>query len=382
MRILAFDTTLGACSAAVFDAGLGRVLAHAYEPLERGHAEMLVGMVRDVLDRSGVAMSGIDRLAVTVGPGTFTGVRIGLSLARGLKLALGLPVCGLTSLEAIRLNLRDNPGDRPIAALIEARRGEFYMAAWSAGGAQIVAPCAIRHEDAAGLVPPGSLLLGTGADRLLDLAGGAGGFERARVPGLPDAARIAEAAADLTPCEEPPQPVYLRPPGARLPARADGGISIIEAAPEHAPVLAALQGECFDDKWQAADVARLMALPGAISLLAFVAPDTDRPAGFALARRAADEAEIISIGTAAAFRRRGVARRLVGRLADLLVAEGVRALFIEVAAGNEAASALYEALGFTAAGLRAGYYARPGGGAEDAIVMRLSLPGAAFADAG
>src|SRR5687768_8857980 len=105
MLVLAFDTTLGACSAAIFDAGAGRLLAHAYEPLERGHAERLVGMVRDVLFRSGVEISAIDRIAVTVGPGTFTGVRIGLALARGLKLALGTPVCGLTSLEAIRLNV-------------------------------------------------------------------------------------------------------------------------------------------------------------------------------------------------------------------------------------------------------------------------------------
>ncbi|MFW6077038.1 MAG: tRNA (adenosine(37)-N6)-threonylcarbamoyltransferase complex dimerization subunit type 1 TsaB, partial [Hyphomicrobiales bacterium] len=155
MRILAFDTTLGACSAAVYGAAAGRLLGHARELLERGHAEALVGMVRGVLDRSGVALADIDRIAVTVGPGTFTGVRIGLSLARGLKLALGTPVCGLTSLEAIRLNVDDNADARPVAAVIDARRGEFYCAAWSADGAVIVAPRAVRHEDAADLVPPG-----------------------------------------------------------------------------------------------------------------------------------------------------------------------------------------------------------------------------------
>src|SRR5680860_1420892 len=105
-------------------------------------------MVRGVLDRSGARLSNIGRIAVTVGPGTFTGVRIGLSLARGLKLALGTPLCGLTSLEAIRLNVRDNPDGRPIATLIDARRGEFYLAAWSADGARIVAPCAVRHQAA------------------------------------------------------------------------------------------------------------------------------------------------------------------------------------------------------------------------------------------
>jgi tRNA threonylcarbamoyl adenosine modification protein YeaZ len=340
--------------------------------MARGHAEALVGMVRDVLSRSGVAIGDIDRIAVTVGPGTFTGVRIGLALARGLKLALGTPVCGLTSLGAMRLNVRDNPDRRPIACLIDARRGEFYFAAWSAEGVPAVVPCAVRHQDAARLVPPGSLVLGTGADRLLELAKG-GGFQRARVSDLPDAARIAAAAADLTPGDEPPQPVYLRPSGAELPARTRNEISIVDAGPEHAEILSALQAECFAEDWSAVDIARILALPGAVALLAFAASEPDRPAGFALARRAADEAEIISIGTVPASRRRGIAKRLVGRLADILIGAGARALFIEVAAGNTAARALYEALGFTAAGVRKGYYARAHGAAEDAIVMRLAL---------
>jgi tRNA threonylcarbamoyl adenosine modification protein YeaZ len=372
MRILAFDTTLGACSAAVFDTGAARILAHAWEPIERGHAEALVGMVRGVLERSGTKLSDIDRIAVTVGPGTFTGVRIGLSLARGLKLALGTPICGLTSLEAIRLNVRDNPDGRAVTALIDARRGEFYLAAWSADGTQIVAPCAVRHQAAADLVPPGSLVLGPGAERFLEL-GATRGAVRARACDLPDAARIAEAATALAANDDPPQPVYLRASGAELPARARREISIIEAGPEHAEVLSALHGECFDEDWPAADIARIMALPGAVALLGFTAAEPDRPAGFALARRAADEAEIISIGTVPAHRRRGIARRLVGGLADKLIGTGARALFIEVAAGNEAARALYESLGFSPAGLRKGYYAYACGPAEDAIVMRLAL---------
>jgi len=372
MRILAFDTTLGACSAAVFDSGAGRLLAHAFEPMARGHAEALVGMVQGVLGRSNVAIGEIDRIAVTLGPGTFTGVRIGLSLARGLKLAQGTPVCGLTSLEAIRLNVEDNPEGRPIACLIDARRGEFYLAAWSAEGVKLVAPCAVRHEEAVDLVPPECLVLGTGADRLIEIVED-GDFQRARAPDLPDAARIAEAAVGLTPRDEPPRPVYLRPPGAKLPAGAQNEISIIEATSAHAPILSGLQAECFEEDWPAADIARLMTLPGVIALMAFVAPQADRPAGFALVRRAADEAEIISIGTAPPFRRRGIARRLVGRLADLLISEGTTTLFIEVAQRNDAARGLYDALGFTLAGLRKGYYARKEGGAEDAVVMRLKL---------
>jgi tRNA threonylcarbamoyl adenosine modification protein YeaZ len=387
MRILAFDTTLGACSAAVFDATAQRLLAHSFRPLERGHAEALVGMVRAVLDESGVALSHIERIAVTIGPGTFTGVRIGLALARGLKLALGTPVCGLTSLEAIRLNVTDNPERRAIAALIDARRGEFYCAAWSAEGAAVVEPCAVRHDDAAHLVPAGSLIVGTGAERFMELAGEAVGARRAAVPDLPDAARIAEAASRLTPAPEPPQPLYLRPPGAQLPARKSsagkssaqiaGEISIIEATPVHAPVLSALYAQCCENDWPGADMARLMATPGAVALIACVGPETDqasdRPVAFVLARHAADEAEIISIGTVPEMRRRGVAAKLIARLIERLKTAGAGTLFIEVAARNEAARALYHTLGFSAAGVRPGYYAKAHGEADDAIVMRLAL---------
>jgi tRNA threonylcarbamoyl adenosine modification protein YeaZ len=375
MLILAFDTTLAACSAAVFDGDAGRLLAHAFEPLERGHAEALVGMVRGVLEESAVELARVDRIAVTVGPGTFTGVRIGLSLARGLRLALGTPVCGLTSLEAMRLNVDDNPERRAVASLIDARRGEYYLAAWSAEGALLVAPCAVRHEDAAGLLPAGSLVVGTGADRLVEFAGGTGDVIRAGVPDLPDAARIAEAAIELAPAPEPPQPLYLRPPGARPPIRSPGKVSVIEVTAAQAALMSALHAECFEDAWSADDIARLMAVPGAIALIALVAPEInpDRPAGFVLARRAADEAEIISIGTGSAFRRRGVARALVGGLTKKLKAAGARSLFIEVAARNDSAQALYRALGFTAAGVRRGYYAQGRDGAEDAIVMRLAL---------
>jgi hypothetical protein len=182
-------------------------------------------------------------------------------------------------------------------------------------------------------VPAGSLVVGTGAERFIELAGEARAMcAPRRVPDLPDAARIAEAAIKLAPAPEPPQPVYLRPPGARLPARSPGRISIIEVTAAQAPLLSALHAECFEDGWSADDMARLMAVPGAIALIAIVAPEAerDRPAGFALARRAADEAEIISIGTGSGVppprrcqsARRSADRQAQGRRGALAVHRG------------------------------------------------------------
>jgi ribosomal-protein-alanine N-acetyltransferase len=113
-----------------------------------------------------------------------------------------------------------------------------------------------------------------------------------------------------------------------------------------------------------------MAMPGAVS---YIASDGGEPAGFLIARRAADEAEIITLGTLHALRRRGVARHLIGRLAEALAASGVRSLLIEAAVGNAAALKLYQAFGFARAGTRPGYYRLPGGGREDAVLMRLRL---------
>lgn len=371
MLILALDAALAACSAATFDSGRGRLIARAWEAMERGQAERLAGMARDVTVGAGLDLARIGRIAVTVGPGTFTGVRIGLAMARGLRLALGIPAVGLTTLEAIRLNLDGDLDHRPLACLIDARRGEFYLAVWSADGALVVPPRAIRHGEAADVVPDESLLIGPGADRLMDLAGPRRGYRRVAALDLPDAARMAERAASLDPGEGPPEPLYLRPASATRPAvAAADDLFVAEATAAHAPVLAALHAQCFERGWPAADMARLMAMPGAISL---IASQGDHPAGFVVARRAADEAEIITIGTAPGARRRGIARRLIDRLVALQAQAGVSSLIVDVAAGNAAARSLYAKLGFVVAGLRPAYYSAADGRREDALIMRLAL---------
>lgn len=143
---------------------------------------------------------------------------------------------------------------------------------------------------------------------------------------------------------------------------------IVEAGAEHAAVVAALHAACFAEGWPAPEIARLMAMPGALTLIE--TGEGDMPLGFLIARRAADEAEIVTVGTLPAARRQGVARRLILHLREALAAGGAGALFIEVADANGPALGLYRSLGFEAVGRRKGYYQRPGG-AEDALVMRL-----------
>src|SRR5258708_35827499 len=99
MKILAVDTALGACSVALLDGN--NVLAHIFEAMDRGHAERLAPMVEETMEKAGADFSALDRLGVTIGPGTFTGQRVGLAFMRGLRLALRLPLTGVTTLEAM-----------------------------------------------------------------------------------------------------------------------------------------------------------------------------------------------------------------------------------------------------------------------------------------
>lgn len=139
-----------------------------------------------------------------------------------------------------------------------------------------------------------------------------------------------------------------------------------------APVLAALHAGCFDKAWDAAAFATFLADPASLCLLA--TDDGAPPMGFVLARQAADEAEILTLAVAPEHRRRGVGRALMGAAQDALAERGVRRLFLEVGAGNEAATTLYVGLGFTIAGRRAGYYRQPGQEAGgDALLMARDL---------
>ncbi|MBI4275667.1 MAG: tRNA (adenosine(37)-N6)-threonylcarbamoyltransferase complex dimerization subunit type 1 TsaB, partial [Rhizobiales bacterium] len=100
MRLLAIDTALEACSVAVFDTAHGDIAVSESQPMVRGHAEALMPLIAGVMDTTGLSFANIDRVAVTIGPGSFTGLRVGLAAARGIGLAAGKPVVGLTTLAA------------------------------------------------------------------------------------------------------------------------------------------------------------------------------------------------------------------------------------------------------------------------------------------
>ncbi len=224
MKVLAFDTALAACSAAVW--ADGEVLARRRERLERGHAEALMPMVEAVRAQAGLAYDQLDRLAVTVGPGTFTGLRIGLAAARGLSLATGLPLAGVTTLEAVAAEAEQRLADAaPILAVLDARRGQVYAQAFGPGLVALSAPAVLAPEAAAELVPGAhAAVVGTGAKLVRARLAPASALHFPDLPQLPDAAVVAAIAAGegrIADVGAPPVPLYLRPPDAK-PRRPEG----------------------------------------------------------------------------------------------------------------------------------------------------------------
>ncbi|MFQ5958046.1 MAG: tRNA (adenosine(37)-N6)-threonylcarbamoyltransferase complex dimerization subunit type 1 TsaB [Alphaproteobacteria bacterium] len=226
MNVLALDTATAACSVALW--GSGALRARRFAAMTRGHAEALMPMVEETMAEAGLAYADLDAVAATVGPGTFTGLRVGLAAARGLALAAGLPVLGVTTLEALAHGLA--PGacaGRSVVAALDARRGEVYVQQFDAARVPLGPPQTAVPAAAAAALPAGPVVLVGDSAALVvaALADVRDDVAVAQAPRLPDAATVAGiaarrfAAADAAPPERPPSPLYLRPPGAKVPLR-------------------------------------------------------------------------------------------------------------------------------------------------------------------
>ncbi len=212
MKILAVDTALGACSVAVLDGA--RVVAHKFALMDRGHAEALAPMVDAAMRDAGVAFAALDRLAVTTGPGTFTGQRIGIAFMRGLRVGLNKPLLGVTSLAAMAAQAMLETGCARAAAIHDARRDEFYIETIP-GGAPVVLPRGDAIAVLTALTGPFALA-GTGAPAMAEALAGKSQAVLSSVR-QPDALWVARLATAMAEPGEVPRPLYLRAPDAKLP---------------------------------------------------------------------------------------------------------------------------------------------------------------------
>ncbi len=225
MRILAFDTATPATAVALALPGAAtQTRRHVPADGERpGHATQLLPLALELLEEAGLSFAQLDRLAVGVGPGTFTGLRIGVATARALSQAHALPLVGVSTLQALASAASDP--QRPTLAVIDARRGEAFAAAWTPHGDELLAPAALAPEalaEAVVALAAAPLAVGDGALRFrvqLEAAG-------AVVPAdgssqhLVDAAAHCRLAATVEPAaRDAVLPTYLRLPDAELALR-------------------------------------------------------------------------------------------------------------------------------------------------------------------
>src|ERR1700751_6254902 len=147
MRVLAIDTALAACAAAVLDTNHG-IVASETLPMVRGHAEALIPLIARVMERSDMTFRNLGRVAVTTGPGSFTGVRVGLAAARGFGVATGVPVVGVSTLSVYAAPYLAGNGKSPVVVAIDARHEHVFLQVFGPGGHTIVSPRLARLSEA------------------------------------------------------------------------------------------------------------------------------------------------------------------------------------------------------------------------------------------
>ena len=223
MKILAFDSALTSCSAAIIDQG--NTLAERREERTRGHAEALMPMIEDVRRAAAVDYKDLDLIAVTVGPGSFTGIRVGVAAARGIAIAAGKRAIGVTTLAAMAqraVTLADRPSR--ITSIIDARRDEAYVQNFVVGDGHIIPVSPTPELDTitsivAQLGDHPATLVGSGAAKVFDRLPDHNGWKATHitVPDSPTVARLASTLARQAGQLLVPIPLYIRKPDTNRP---------------------------------------------------------------------------------------------------------------------------------------------------------------------
>lgn len=214
MILLAVDCSASLCAACAYDPSAGCELGREVRDLGKGHAEHLMDVIAKALERADKSYADLGCIAVSVGPGSFTGVRVAVSTARGLALALKIPAVGVTTLEAIAAQARPASGTgKAVMAVTDAGREGVYAGIYDHFGSVLYHPAVMAREEAAALASRrGSALAGSAAARVAAM------MEDAELTGFDGATADIGVYARLAAGREPsgkPAPLYLRPPDAK-----------------------------------------------------------------------------------------------------------------------------------------------------------------------
>ena len=217
MLILAIDTALDACAAGILDTRTSKLIAHESMPMKRGHAEALMPLLGRIMAGSGIAFADLDRIAVTTGPGSFTGLRVGLAAARGIGLAASKPVVGITTLTAYAAPVVSENMDAPVIAAIDARHDHVYFQVVSGNGTSLVRPGVIPIHEALEAAQFGApYLVGNAAEIIAARwPSDAPAPLRVDMQPAPEISWVAWLGAAVNPETALARPYYLRAPDAK-----------------------------------------------------------------------------------------------------------------------------------------------------------------------
>lgn len=208
MRLLAIDCAASLCAACVYDAAAKRELGRQVLDLGKGHAEHLMAVIAEALKASAIHYADLGAIAVSVGPGSFTGLRVGVSTARGLALALKIPAIGVTTLEALAAEAATAFPDRAVLAALDAGREEIHAALYDEMSVLTYGPAVTTLSGVVAMATENSsVLAGTAATQIAISAGRA--FETGPETATADIVTYARLAAAKGEGERP-KPLYLR----------------------------------------------------------------------------------------------------------------------------------------------------------------------------
>jgi len=405
MVVLALETVTRAGSVAVWVDGVCH--AQAGDPA-RTHGERLPGELLDLLRAHGLTTDDVDRLAVVSGPGSFTGLRVGIATMQGLALASGRPVVAVPTLEALVTAWRrcQPQASTIVATCLDGQRGDVFFGLYAVepGGeaetpppVQLVPPSVGRPDEAAALLASRlggrpCVLIGSGAEKYASVL--TPGLSGATIEPVGEtlagaAARLAAARPDAGVRPHALVPFYVRRPdaviardrhraGLAAPAVTPGDFVVSRASSsEDTAGVEALQQDAFHQAWSSGSFRWELEHSNVARLYIMRAPSGALVA-YCACWLVADELHINSIAVAAAWQRRGLATTLLRAVARDALSAGATSATLEVRESNAAARALYERLGFTVEGVRRDYYQAP---REDALILwhrdlrRLPEPG-------
>ncbi|MGV3551241.1 tRNA (adenosine(37)-N6)-threonylcarbamoyltransferase complex dimerization subunit type 1 TsaB [Rhizobium sp.] len=204
--ILVIDTSGPVCAAGIYDSGKGEIVASKSEMLGKGHAERLMPMIDEVLKDAGLALQDMSRIGVTIGPGSFTGIRVGVAAARGFALSLSIPAVGVTTLQVVAEQVLEIDPPAPVVAMIDAGRAEIFAQAFLPEGVMLTEPATYDHDAVRRMIDRfGAIPVGSGLDAIEGREHGPDPYPLDRIGRI--AARLSEDAKA--------SPVYIRGAGAK-----------------------------------------------------------------------------------------------------------------------------------------------------------------------